>query len=152
MRLCQSGDYLILQILGGWPYGCVSPVSLVLQFCRVKKKQGTSYMAIQTTSIAVSKNCFRCGVEFQADSNERVCASCRKPRVLQRGALSRHLSFREKQIVDLVSQAKANKEIAYLLHLTEGTVKEYLNRIFRKLDVKNRTELAIWALRQQLAA
>ena len=39
-----------------------------------------------------------------------------------------------------------NKEIAYELHLTEGTVKEYLNRIFRKLDVSNRTELAVWAM------
>jgi DNA-binding NarL/FixJ family response regulator len=56
------------------------------------------------------------------------------------------LAFREKQIVGLVCQAKLNKEIAFDLHLTEGTVKEYLNRIFRKVNVKNRTELAIWAL------
>jgi DNA-binding NarL/FixJ family response regulator len=48
--------------------------------------------------------------------------------------------------VDLVRQAKQNKEIAYRLHLSEGTVKEYLNRIFRKLGVSNRTELAVWAL------
>jgi len=48
--------------------------------------------------------------------------------------------------VDLVKQAKPNKEIAYQLHLSEGTVKEYLNRIFRKLAVSNRTELAVWAL------
>jgi len=48
--------------------------------------------------------------------------------------------------VELVSQAKPNKEIAYQLHLSEGTVKEYLNRIFRKLDVSNRTELAVWAM------
>jgi len=61
--------------------------------------------------------------------------------------VSRHLSFREKQIANLVSQAKLNKEIASELHLTEGTIKEYLNRIFRKLEVKNRTQLAIWAVR-----
>jgi DNA-binding NarL/FixJ family response regulator len=42
-----------------------------------------------------------------------------------------------------------NKEIAHELHLSEGTVKEYLNRLFRKLDVTNRTELAIWALTKQ---
>ena len=62
---------------------------------------------------------------------------------------SRNLSFREKQIVDLVRQAKANKEIAYELHLSEGTVKEYLNRIFRKVEVKSRTQLAVWALSLQ---
>ena len=92
------------------------------------------------------RSCCRCGNEFESNSRELVCAACRKPKV------SRQLSFREKQIVDLVRQAKANKEIAFELHLSEGTVKEYLNRIFRKLGVKNRTELAIWALSQRDAA
>ena len=85
------------------------------------------------------RSCCRCGLEFHSNSRELVCPSCRKPK------LTRELSFREKQIVELVRQAKANKEIAYELHLSEGTVKEYLNRIFRKLDVKSRTELAVWA-------
>ena len=49
-----------------------------------------------------------------------------------------------------MSQAKLNKEIAHELHLTEGTVKEYLNRIFRKLGMSNRTELAVWALTRGL--
>ncbi len=57
--------------------------------------------------------------------------------------VSRQLSFRERQIVDLVREAKANKEIAAELCLTEGTIKEYLHNIFRKLGVKNRTELAL---------
>jgi len=61
----------------------------------------------------------------------------------------RPLSCREKQVVKLIQQAKLNKEIAYELNLTEGTIKEYLNRIFRKLGVKNRTELAIWAFTQR---
>lgn len=96
-----------------------------------------------------SKNCFRCGREFRMTKRERVCPSCRKPRELERRLLPRHLSFREKQIVDLVCEAKLNKEIAYQLHLSEGTIKEYMNKIFRKLSVKNRTALAIWALSRQ---
>jgi DNA-binding NarL/FixJ family response regulator len=63
----------------------------------------------------------------------------------------RELSFREKQVVNLIKQAKANKEIAYELRLTEGTIKEYLFTIFKKLGVKNRTELALWAT-ENLAA
>jgi DNA-binding NarL/FixJ family response regulator len=66
---------------------------------------------------------------------------------VRRPPAGRNLSFRERQIAHLVSEAKLNKEIAFELRLTEGTIKEYLNRIFRKLEVKNRTELAIWALR-----
>jgi DNA-binding CsgD family transcriptional regulator len=60
------------------------------------------------------------------------------------------LSFREQQIVTLIRQAKTNKEIAYELCLAEGTVKEYLYRIFRKLAVTNRTELALRSPREVL--
>jgi two-component system nitrate/nitrite response regulator NarL len=61
------------------------------------------------------------------------------------------LSCREAQVVALVRQAKANKEIAYELSLTEGTVKEYLARIYRKLQVRNRTELALRGFDQSIA-
>lgn len=98
--------------------------------------------SVERTPTDSVRSCCRCGQEFQSQSRELVCADCRKPKA------NRHLSFREKQIVDLVRQAKANKEIAFELHLSEGTVKEYMNRIFRKLEVKSRTELAIWSLTQ----
>ena len=62
------------------------------------------------------------------------------------------MSFREKQIVDLIQQAKSNKEIAYELCLTVGTVKEYVYHIFRKLGVTNRTELALWGRDYQTKA
>jgi DNA-binding NarL/FixJ family response regulator len=92
------------------------------------------------------RSCFRCGREFRQDLGERICSSCRTPKTVNK-PLNPKLSFREMQVVHLVSQAKANKEIAYELHLSEGTIKEYLNRIFRKVGASNRTELAIWALR-----
>ncbi len=66
--------------------------------------------------------------------------------------MNRDLTVRERQIVAIIRLGKLNKEIAYELGLTEGTVKEYLHRIFRKIGVNNRTELAIWALEHQIAA
>lgn len=78
-----------------------------------------------------------------------MCSGCRTPK-RERKVLSPTLSFREKQVVELVAQAKLNKEIAHELHLTEGTIKEYLNRIFRKLGKTNRTELAVWALTNRI--
>jgi DNA-binding NarL/FixJ family response regulator len=92
------------------------------------------------------RNCCRCGDEFRVNENKRVCQACLKPKHSKAEPLKRHLTPREKQIVELVKQAKPNKEIAYILHLSEGTIKEYLNKIFRKLDVRNRTELAVWSL------
>ena len=60
------------------------------------------------------------------------------------------LSPRQRQIVDLVSRGKANKEIAAALGLTEGTVKEYIHRIFQKVGCTSRTELAIMRARGQI--
>lgn len=99
--------------------------------------------------LSAVKSCFRCGCEFRTTDQERICWRCRKPKDTSRNVAKRELTFREKQIVELVAQGKANKEIAFTLILTEGTIKEYLNRIFRKIQVTNRTELAIWSLTQK---
>lgn len=52
------------------------------------------------------------------------------------------------QIASMVAEAKSNKEIAYLTGLTYSTVKEYLNHIFKETGTTNRTELALWYLKQ----
>jgi len=105
---------------------------------------------IDNTRMVKVRNCFRCGKEFQSGAGNRICAACSKPKELQR-TLNPSLSFRERQVVNLITKGKQNKEIAGELHLTEGTIKEYLNRIFRKLGVSNRTELAVWAVTQHSA-
>lgn len=101
---------------------------------------------IELQSSTVTRNCHRCGQEFRAYHSIRICATCRKPRVRVR-PISKRLTLREKQVVDLVSQGSLNKEIAYRLHLQEGTIKTYLHAIFQKVGVTNRTELAVWALK-----
>jgi DNA-binding NarL/FixJ family response regulator len=68
------------------------------------------------------------------------------PKIVAKIALHAKLSIRERQVTALVIRGKLNKEIAFELHLTEGTVKEYMNRIFRKLGIANRVTLAMWAL------
>jgi DNA-binding CsgD family transcriptional regulator len=91
------------------------------------------------------RTCCRCGGPFDTASNERVCAPCRRPPVDRETDLLKPLTFRERQLIDLIREGKPNKEIAYHLRLSEGTVKEYLNRIFRKVGVDNRTQLAVWS-------
>ncbi len=103
---------------------------------------------MEFSSIDLLRNCFRCGMEFRCDGSSRICPDCRSPKASKK-TLNPTLSFREKQVVKLVCKAKLNKEIAFELHLSEGTIKEYLNRIFRKVGATNRTELAVWALTSQ---
>ena len=55
------------------------------------------------------------------------------------------LTPKERAVVGLVAQGLRNRAIAEELGLTEGTVKVYLHRIYEKLGVSSRTELAILA-------
>ena len=57
------------------------------------------------------------------------------------------LTRREGQLVSLLAQGMKNKEIASALEITEGTVKDYLSRLFQKVQVKDRLELALFGMR-----
>jgi len=57
------------------------------------------------------------------------------------------LTRREGQLVSLLSNGLKNKEIATALNISEGTVKVYLSRLFQKLGVKDRFELALYGLK-----
>jgi len=56
------------------------------------------------------------------------------------------LTPRKESVVRLVVQGLVNREIAGTLHLSEHTIKNYLFRIFDKLGVSNRVELALYAV------
>lgn len=60
------------------------------------------------------------------------------------------LSHRELEVLKLLVAGHANKVIADVLHITEGTVKVHCYRIYRKLGVSSRTEALRLALQQGL--
>jgi DNA-binding NarL/FixJ family response regulator len=64
--------------------------------------------------------------------------------------LGENLSDREKEILKLITQGMANAEIAQSLFLSEGTVRNYVSAILEKLDVDDRTQAAVLALRYGL--
>ncbi|HEY0625781.1 MAG TPA: response regulator transcription factor [Allosphingosinicella sp.] len=55
------------------------------------------------------------------------------------------LSAREQLVMKLVAAGRRNREIADELKITEGTVKVYLHRLYQRMGVSNRTELAMHA-------
>ena len=69
---------------------------------------------------------------------------------LQAGSPS--LSERETQILQCLVAGDSNKAIANRLHVTEATVKVHLKSILRKIQVRNRTQAAIWALNRGMSA
>ena len=58
------------------------------------------------------------------------------------------LSARELEVLKLIVEGMSNKEIASALSITESTVKNHVNSILGKLNVKDRTQAATTALRR----
>ncbi len=56
------------------------------------------------------------------------------------------LSPREAQLLELVTRGLGNKQIAGELRISEGTVKVYFSKLFRKVGVRDRFELALYGL------
>ncbi|WP_242939030.1 LuxR C-terminal-related transcriptional regulator [Thermosyntropha lipolytica] len=60
------------------------------------------------------------------------------------------LTRREKDVLAFVAQGKNNRQIAEALDISEKTVKNHLTSIFRKLGVRDRTQAALYALKNGL--
>ncbi len=55
------------------------------------------------------------------------------------------LSAREREVLELVAEGLANKQIARQLGIAERTVKVHLGSVFRRIGVTDRTSAALWA-------
>lgn len=62
------------------------------------------------------------------------------------------LTSREMDVLRLLASGHSNKEIGGVLHLTEGTVKVYVSTILDKLQVADRTQAALYAVRNGIVA
>jgi len=60
------------------------------------------------------------------------------------------LSDRELEVLRLIAKGMLNKEIAKTLFISEKTVKNHISNIFRKLNVSDRTQAAVYALKNNL--
>lgn len=62
------------------------------------------------------------------------------------------LTEREIEVLRLLAQGQANKEIARSLHIAEKTVKTHVSNILAKLGLQSRTQAALYALRVGIAS
>ncbi len=81
---------------------------------------------------------------------QRVFQEVRRAVREEEAAAFAALSQQEKYVLLLVSEGKTNREIAQLLFLGEGTVRNYVSSILSKLGVSNRAEAAAYAVEHNL--
>jgi DNA-binding NarL/FixJ family response regulator len=83
-------------------------------------------------------------LQDQSDQEESM-----KKRHDEERRLADGLTSREREIVALIAEGYANREIADRLYISEGTVKNHVSNIMHKLNVRERTHIAIYALTGQ---
>ncbi|NIY64561.1 two-component system response regulator [Streptomyces malaysiensis] len=62
------------------------------------------------------------------------------------------LTEREREVLALIADGRSNREIARALVLSEKTVKTHVSNILMKLDLSDRTQAALWAVRHGIGA
>ena len=60
------------------------------------------------------------------------------------------LTPREKEVLQLIAKGLSNEEIAKTLFISKHTVKNHITNIYRKMGSRNRTKVALWAIRYGL--
>ncbi|WP_099360727.1 response regulator transcription factor [Fredinandcohnia onubensis] len=101
----------------------------------------------QNTLIHAVYSCFQGGLTIHEEVAAKVM-----PRLLHKveKKLELPLSTRELDITRLVGEGKTNKEIADELYLSVGTVKNHITQVLHKLELRDRTQLAIFAVKNDI--
>ena len=87
------------------------------------------------------------GVTLAEDPIEKLLSGLVKNAAAESGR-PQPLSPREKEALGLISQGMTNKEIASQLAISHNTVRDYVRGLMQKLNLDNRTQVAIYGIRQ----
>lgn len=68
----------------------------------------------------------------------------------ERDAVTELLTHRELEILKQIARGKSNRDIAEILCISEKTVKNHISNIFRKIQVEDRTQAALFAVKTKL--
>lgn len=125
------------------------------QYALETLKDGASGFLLKTADSDKLINAVYSAMNDGLPIHEEVAAKV-IPRLLKRNEVKTveildDLTEREIAIIKLVGEGKTNKEIAQTLYLSIGTVKNYLTTILQKLNCRDRTQLAIYAIKHHIS-
>jgi DNA-binding NarL/FixJ family response regulator len=81
---------------------------------------------------------------------QRIFQEVRKAAREEEASAFSDLTQQEMHVLQLVSEGRTNRQIAEMLYLGEGTVRNYVSSILSKLNVRNRAEAAAYAVEHNL--
>ncbi|QQZ11275.1 response regulator [Heyndrickxia vini] len=106
------------------------------------------------TIVQAIKTVYHGGVVLPKDFTSHVLTELRKTKGIDEGSFTKELpssidelTSREIEVLKLLGNGLNNREIADTLFITEGTVKNHVSNIIQKLEIRDRTQAAIYAVR-----
>ena len=86
----------------------------------------------------------------RAELVQRLAAAAERRGYARAGHELARLTARQRDVAALVADGRTNGEIAARLRLTEGTVANHMEQAMRRLEIRSRAQLAVWAYRHGL--
>lgn len=124
------------------------------QYALETLKDGASGFLLKTADserlIRAVYSTMKDGLPIQEEVAAKVIPKLLK-RERQEEEVPADLTERELAIIKLVGEGKANKEIAEELYLSVGTVKNHVTTILQKVHLRDRTQLAIFAVKNNIS-
>ncbi|UOQ87366.1 response regulator [Gracilibacillus salinarum] len=96
------------------------------------------------------KDCIAGGLQLPGLVAQKVVPELLERHEKKAVEVAGHLTKREMDILSLLGEGKSNKEIAAALSLSVGTIKNHITHLLDKLGLRDRTQLAIYAIRNGL--
>ncbi|MEO0031515.1 MAG: hypothetical protein RIS94_1273 [Pseudomonadota bacterium] len=134
-----------INVVGAWCRGLTADLSLIIGTHRRSVSGRANDISLdllqhrlRDLSGMVVEHLFE---ELLANSAGRIALRFALPAATGAMAEDVHLSDRESEIAALICEGKQNKQVAWLLGISEFTVENHLRRIYRKLGIHSRSAL-----------
>jgi len=140
----------LLAVATGAPEGriCVLSMHLSSEMMQRCLNNGAEAYIVKDISPAELLRAIKTVADGQSYVDPRVAGGLLRRRSLNAGKPDiMELSAREAEVLKLIAEGLANKQISARLHLSEKTVKNHVSRIFSKLNISARTQAAVHAIR-----
>ena len=119
-----------------------------LKYENLAMKAGANAYIQKTLSVTEITNVLRVFLVEESESESKPVAEVEAE--AKATAPVQKLSKRQKQLLSFLDKGISNRDIAETLQISEHTVKVHLWRLFRRLDVKSRSQASHWARTQGL--
>jgi two-component system response regulator DevR len=133
--------------VAGQPYLCVLSIRMTPELMQRCLAAGASAFIIKDVSPAEVISALKVVAAGESYVDPRLAGGLLRKRRNGGKPDIMGLSARETEVLQLIAEGLANKQIGVRLGLSEKTVKNHISRIFSKLDISARTQAAVHAIR-----